>query len=187
MTPPTVWRTSMRRKALIVELRGRPTFRSPPPSRTSTAIRTVPATIRRPPRSTTHSGRSSATIARPTQADRLTFILPRFNDVLSCSGLTPRRPAFFSGEGLDRAPLHRAAKASRFAKHGEGCTQHGQRGETGAMTAGDTPRGHNPLVRYLPYNARFSNEAIMEAERINQIASTLAGLNTRSEELRRYL
>ncbi len=30
-------------------------------------------------------------------------------------------------------------------------------------------------------------EAIMEAERINQIASTLAGLNTRSEELRRYL
>src|SRR6266581_333552 len=170
MTPPTVWRTSMRRKALIVELRGRPTFRSPPPSRTSTAIRTVPATIRRPPRSTTQSGRSSATIARPTQADRLTFILPRFNDVLSCSGLTPRRPAFFSEEGLDRAPLHRAAKASRFAKHGEGYT-----------------RGHNPLVRYLPYNARFSNEAIMEAERINQIASTLAGLNTRSEELRRYL
>jgi len=27
----------------------------------------------------------------------------------------------------------------------------------------------------------------MEAERINQVASTLAGLNTRSEELRRYL
>jgi len=48
-------------------------------------------------------------------------------------------------------------------------------------------KGDNPLVRYLPYNARFSSEAIMEAERINQIASTLAGLNTRSEELRRYL
>ena len=55
------------------------------------------------------------------------------------------------------------------------------------MTGGGYTRGHNPLVRYLPYNARFSNEAIMEAERINQIASTLAGLNTRSEELRRYL
>jgi len=27
----------------------------------------------------------------------------------------------------------------------------------------------------------------MEAERINQIASTLAGLDTRSAELRRYL
>jgi len=42
-------------------------------------------------------------------------------------------------------------------------------------------------VSRVLYNARFSSEAIMEAERINQIASTLAGLNTRSEELRRYL
>ena len=48
-------------------------------------------------------------------------------------------------------------------------------------------QGDNPLVRYLPYNARFPSEPIMEAERINQIASTLADLNTRSEELRRYL
>jgi hypothetical protein len=39
----------------------------------------------------------------------------------------------------------------------------------------------------LPYNARFASDTIMEAERINQIASTLSGLNTRSEELRRYL
>jgi hypothetical protein len=46
---------------------------------------------------------------------------------------------------------------------------------------------HTARDPVLPYNARFSSEAIMEAERINQIASTLAGLNTRSEELRRYL
>jgi len=44
-----------------------------------------------------------------------------------------------------------------------------------------------PEMSLLPYNARFASDTIMEAERINQIASTLSGLNTRSEELRRYL
>jgi hypothetical protein len=34
---------------------------------------------------------------------------------------------------------------------------------------------------------RVSQKSHVEAERINQIASTLADLNTRSEELRRYL
>lgn len=43
------------------------------------------------------------------------------------------------------------------------------------------------LVGGLPYNARFASDTLMEAERINQLASTLTGLNKRSEELRRYL
>jgi hypothetical protein len=39
----------------------------------------------------------------------------------------------------------------------------------------------------VSYNARFASDTFMEAERINQLASTLTDLNTRSEELRRYL
>jgi hypothetical protein len=52
--------------------------------------------------------------------------------------------------------------------------------------AGDIQGGIAPLFNTSPI-MRVSQRRLMEAERINQIASTLSDLDKRSAELRRYL